>query len=379
MRSLSRFIATASLGSLALLFGAVGAAHAEVGHNAAAPQAVYIQTNDPSGNSVIVYNRNDDGTLTQAGSYATGGNGGKQTGAVVDPLASQGSLAYDADAHLLLVTNGGSDTVSVFGVDGSSLTLRQVVSSGGAFPSSIGVHGDLAYVLDTGKDANVAGYRIAGGQLHPIAGSSRALGISNDNPPAFLASPGQVGFTPDGAHVVVTTKATGTIDVFAVGADGRLSAVTSNPPAGQVPFAFSFDAAGHLVVVEAMTNSVSTYTVNADNTITTVSGPVTDGQAAACWIAGAGNGTFYVANAGSGTLSRFAVDGAGTVTLASGTTPTAGGPIDLAISSDGHFVYSENGGAGTIDEFRVEADGSLTAIGQIKGLAAHVIEGITAS
>jgi hypothetical protein len=49
------------------------------------------------------------------------------------------------------------------------------------------------------------------------------------------------------------------------------------------------------------------------------------------------------------------------------------------VSSDGHFVYSENGGAGTIDEFRVEVDGSLTVIGQITGLAAHVIEGITAS
>jgi 6-phosphogluconolactonase (cycloisomerase 2 family) len=379
MRSLSRFVAAASLGSVALMFGAVGAAHAEVGHNAGAPQAVYVQTNDPGGNAILVYNRNGDGTLTAAGSYATGGNGGAQTGAVVDPLASQGSVAYDANAHLLLVTNAGSDTVSVFGVDGSSLSLRQVVASGGAFPTSIGVQGTLAYVLDTGNDANVSGYRIAGGLLHPIAGSSRALGISNANPPAFLASPGQVGLTPDGAHVVVTTKSSGTIDVFAVGADGRLSGVTTNPPAGQVPFAFSFDAAGHLVVVEAGTNSVSTYTINADNTVTTVAGPVTDGQKAACWIAGTGNGTFYVANAGSATLSGYQVAGDGSVTLLPSTTPTAGGPIDLTVSSDGHFVYSENGGAGTIDEFRVEADGSLTAIGQITGLAPHVIEGITAS
>ena len=379
MRSFSRFIATAALGSLALMFGTVGAAHAEVGHNAAAPRAVYVQTNDPAGNSVLVYNRNDDGTLTAAGSYATGGNGGAQTGAVVDPLASQGSLAYDADAHLLLVANGGSDTVSVFGVDGSSLTLRQVVTAGGAFPTSIGVHGDLAYVLDTGGDAKVFGYRVAGGLLHPIAGSSRALGITNANPPAFLASPGQVGFSPDGVHVIVTTKSSGTIDVFSVGADGRLSGLTANPPAGQVPFAFSFDATGHLVVVEAGTNSVSTYSVNSDNSITTVAGPVTDGQKAACWIAGTGDGTFYVANAGSATLSGYQVAADGGVTLLPSTTPTAGGPIDLTVSSDGHFVYSENGGAGTIDEFRVEADASLTALGQITGLAAHVIEGITAS
>ena len=163
------------------------------------------------------------------------------------------------------------------------------------------------------------------------------------------------------------------------GANGRLTDATVNPPAGAVPFAFSFDASGRLVVVEAGTNSVSTYTIAADNTLSVVSGPVTDDQKAACWIAAAANGNFYVANAGSATLSAFHVAADGSVTLLPGTTPTAGGPIDLVASPDGQFVYSENGGAGTIDEFRVESDGSLTPIGQITGLAAHVIEGLVAS
>jgi 6-phosphogluconolactonase (cycloisomerase 2 family) len=378
MKLFSRLLAASAAGALTL-FAPIASAQAEVGHNNAAPHAVYVQTNDPGGNAVLVYEQAADGTLSAGGSYATGGNGGAQTGAVVDPLASQGSVAYDASNHLLLVTNGGSDSVSVFAVDGASLLLRQVVTSGGNFPSSIGVHGNLAYVLNTGGDANVSGYRIAGGLLRAIDGSTRSLNIANDNPPAFLASPGQVGFSPDGAHVIVTTKSSGTIDVFGVRADGRLSDATANPPAGQVPFAFSFDPAGHLVVVEAGTNSVSTYSINADNTVTTVAGPVTDGQKAACWIAAAGNGTFYVANAGSATLSGYHVANDGSVSLLASTTSTAGGPIDLAVSSDGHFVYSENGGAGTVDEFRVEADGSLTSIGQVTGLAAHVIEGIAAS
>jgi 6-phosphogluconolactonase (cycloisomerase 2 family) len=379
MRSFTRFLAGASVGALALLAGpAAVAAHAEVGHNNAAPSAVFVQTNDPSGNAVLVYQRADDGTLSAAGSFATGGNGDKQTGAAVDPLASQGSVAYDASNHLLLVPNAGSDSVSVFSVDGTQLSLRQVIASGGAFPTSITVHDDLVYVLDTGSKGAVQGYRIAGGKLHAIEGANESLDLPNANPPAFLNSPGQVGFAPDGAHLVVTTKSNGTIDVFSVDNDGRVSAPTSNPPAGAVPFAFSFDDAGHLVVVEAGTNSVSTYAFGPGNTLAVVSGPVTDGQSAACWIVRVGS-DFYVANAGSSTLSTFSVDAGGAVTLEPGTTPTAGGPIDVVASSDGHFVYSENGGAGTIDEFRVESNGGLTPIGQITGLNAHVIEGLAAS
>jgi len=378
MRSFSRFLAAAGVTALAALAPAtVAAAHPDGFRPGPAP-AVFVQTNDPAGNAVLVYDRAPDGTLSPAGTYATGGNGGAQTGAVVDPLASQGSVVYDAANRVLLVTNAGSDSVSVFAVDGDALQLRQVAPSGGAFPTSIAVHGDLVYVLDTGNTANVQGYRLTGGRLHPIEGSRRTLGITNANPPQFLASPGQIGFSPFGTHLVVTTKATGTIDVFGVSPDGRLTAATANPPAGAVPFAFSFDSYGHLVVVEAGTNSVSTYRIPSNNTLAVISGPVTDGQAAACWIAAAGNGNFYVANAGSATLSGYHVAGDGTVSLLPTTATTAGGPIDLAVSSDGRFVYSENGGAGTIDEFRVESDGSLTSIGQITGLQAHVVEGLAA-
>ena len=77
--------------------------------------------------------------LQPAGSYATGGNGGAQTGAVVDPLASQGSVAYDAESHVLLVDERGSDSVSVFGVDGNDAhacgrSCRRVARSRRASP-----------------------------------------------------------------------------------------------------------------------------------------------------------------------------------------------------------------------------------------------------
>ncbi len=58
--------------------------------------------------------------------------------------------------------------MSVFGVNGDTLHLNQVLSSGGSFPVSIAVSGSLAYVLNAGLTGNVHGYRITNGELVPI-------------------------------------------------------------------------------------------------------------------------------------------------------------------------------------------------------------------
>ena len=57
--------------------------------------AVFVQTDNTAGNRIVVYRRGADGTLSPAGSYATGGRGGILAGSVVDHTASQGSLTYD--------------------------------------------------------------------------------------------------------------------------------------------------------------------------------------------------------------------------------------------------------------------------------------------
>ena len=42
---------------------------------AAADHAVFVQTDNTAGNQIVAYHRADDGTLTLAGTYATGGLG----------------------------------------------------------------------------------------------------------------------------------------------------------------------------------------------------------------------------------------------------------------------------------------------------------------
>ena len=149
---------------------------------------------------------------------------------------------YDERHSLLIAVNAGSDTVSTFRVRGDRLQLRDVVRSGGEFPASIAVHRNLVYVMNAGLDGRLKGFRIRGHRLHPIRGSVRSLGLANTDPPNFLTSPGQVGFTPGGEKLIVTTKASDShILVFRVRRDGALSATpVVNNSATPVPFAFTF-------------------------------------------------------------------------------------------------------------------------------------------
>src|SRR5215470_3413940 len=87
--------------AVAALAGA-GAAYPDHGHgnghgrgpqhghgHARSGSVVWVQTNEPSGNHILVYDRDTDGTLSQAGAYATGGNGGVAApGSESDRLAS---------------------------------------------------------------------------------------------------------------------------------------------------------------------------------------------------------------------------------------------------------------------------------------------------
>src|SRR5262249_22658984 len=144
MKTAPRFVALACAAAICLgVFASPVSAK-----QPASEHAVFVQTDSVSGNQVVAYERADDGTLTLANTYDTGGNGGILAGSVVDHTASMGALALDQRHDLLYAVNAGSNTVSVFSVDGAELNLREIVPSGGTFPVSIAVHDDLVYVLN---------------------------------------------------------------------------------------------------------------------------------------------------------------------------------------------------------------------------------------
>ena len=359
--------ATPALASTAVpAFSSGGASH-----------AVFAATDNTSGNQVVAYHRASDGTLSPAGTYATGGLGGVLAGSVVDHLASQGSLSYDPGHALLYAVNAGSDTVSVFAVNGDRLALRQVLSSGGSFPVSVAVHGDLVYVLNALAGGRLAGYRVLGGGLVPIPGSGRALGLNPSASPQFTNTPGQVAFTPDGSQLIVTTKANGNdIDVFGVRFGGQLSAapvVNSEP--GTVPFAISFDVYGHLLIAEAGTNALATFALAPSGTVSLVDA-VGTGDSATCWVAPAGP-FLFASSAGSAAESGYSSSFGGQLSLL-GAATTDPGTVDAAAAAGGRFLYVQTGGSGIVDEFAVGAGASLTEIGAVTVPGAVGGEGIVA-
>ena len=197
---------------------------------------VYVQTNEPERNRVLAFRRAGDGTLTPAGGYETGGAGdGKPH------LTSQGSVVLTGDGRYLLVTNAASDDLSVFAVGPDGLTLIETVRTG-RVPKSASEHAGLVYVLNTGEPS-LAGFRLNGAQVQPLANSSRELAAGTD--------PAQVCFSPDGATLVVTQRGTNAIAVYPVAETGQLGRPLVQPSPGPTPYGFAFTGRGGLVVTEA--------------------------------------------------------------------------------------------------------------------------------
>jgi 6-phosphogluconolactonase (cycloisomerase 2 family) len=327
--------------------------------------ALFVESESPSGNRVLSYNRASDGTISFAGSYATGGVGASAAGATADPIASQGGLTLVNNDTELVATNSGSDTVTLFAVNGSHLTWLQQVASQGQFPVSVTSDGNWVAVLNAGGTGSLAQFHLFGGFLSSQSVQVRSLNFpaTNTTPPDFHHGAGDVAYSPNGRDLVITTKlTTNSFDVFAVGFNGTLAAAPVVTAANNaLPFAFVFDAAGNIVSAEASDSSVSTYALNPNGTLTSL-GTVTDGQSALCWISRA-NGYFYGSNAGSGNVSSFDENGAGAPQLVNATAAVAhAGTIDSAVSPDGQTLYVESGGAGTIDAYAIDTDGALSEI-----------------
>ena len=329
---------------------------------------VFVLSNQAAGNSVLVYDRQADGSLTAAGSVSTNGNG---TGA---GLGSQGALAYSPDGDLLFVVNAGSNTVTSFRVRDDKLTRVSTVASGGTRPISLTAHDGVLYVLNAGGTGNIAGLRYSNnGSLSTIANSSRSLSST-------ASDPAEIAFAEDGGRLIVTEKGTNMIGSYFVANNGLASAGQFRAASGITPFGFAVSD-DEIIVAEAFggaanASAVSSYHVGRVGPVTTVSGSVPTTETSACWIAVTGNGKFaFSANTGSGTVSAYRIARNGELALI----PTDGvsaligagtAPADLAVSRNSRYLYVRNGGNRTISAIRVHSDGALTVLGTTLNLPA---------
>jgi len=333
---------------------------------------VYVMTNAAEANSVLVYRRAPNGSLTLIQQIPTRGMG---TGFTLDPLQSQGSLSLSNDHKLLFAVNAGSGDFTAFAVTPGGLAFGSKAPSGGAFPVSVTAFGNLVYVLNQLGIANVTGFTSdKAGHLRPIAGSSQELAG------AALAQPAQVSFTPDGKHLLVTEKGTDLIDIFNIREDGTTAAPATQKSSGHTPFGFAFGPSDNVIVSEAERRlpkeaSASSYLLVSGD-LQPVSPRVPNGQTAACWITVTGH-TAWVVNTGTSNISSYEIGSGGTLTLlnpiAASTGPNTG-PIDLAAS--GKFVYVLKSGAGALAGYKVSGS-TLVPIFSKAGLPLS-IQGIAA-
>jgi 6-phosphogluconolactonase len=344
--------------------------------------AVYVLTNQVS-NAIAVFTRDQDGTLTPAGMFSTGGAGNPvaQPGdPPTDPLASQGSLIL-GDDQLLFAVNAGSNEISVLRIGKNELTLVDKVSSGGVRPISLTLHENLLYVLNEGGTPNITGFTVGDdGSLTPLAGSTRPL------VGGAAADPAEVGFSPDGSLLTVTEKMGNRIDTYVVGADGTPGAPIPNPSNGLTPFGFAFSDDGVLVVSEAfggapLQGKASSYSPAANGTLSVISGSVPDFQTAACWVVIANSGKLvFVSNTGSSAISSYGLNESGALTLLhslAGNTGPGSFPIDMALSNNSRYLYVTDNGLQMVHSFAINKDGTLTSIDNDGGLPFGV-QGIAA-
>ena len=364
-----------SLSRIAVLVVAVGSFFAFYSlrldaQDSQAENFVYVMTNNSPNNSVIQFLRGDNGQLTKLREVPTDGSGTGATG--VDPLGSQDSLVLSGDGHLLLAANAGSNEVSVFAVHKGILMLRQKVKSGGVFPNSIALAGDLVYVLNSkGTTPHINGFRLnADGFLHRIIGAVVAL-------PAGSTGANDIRFAEDGTKLVVTVSATNQILVFEVGNNGVARPPIAQPSAGASPFGVRFGRNGIAIVSEAA-GSASSYHFNPVDMLDVISGAVSDTQQASCWISVNRTAMYaYVSNTGSGTISSYQIAPNGDLKLSQAIAANTGGaPIDSSLSRESNFLYVLDSSAGRVVILRVEGAG-LTQIGNVSALPTS-IQGVAA-
>jgi 6-phosphogluconolactonase (cycloisomerase 2 family) len=321
--------------------------------------AVYVASNAPAGNTILVFDRSADGVLTFADEVATGGLG---TGA---GLGNQGGIVLDPSGRRLYAVNAGDDSISVLAVTPSGLELRSTTPAGGDMPVSLTVRGKLLFALFAGSPNGIAGFQIGkDGSLTALSGSQATLSAAS-------TGPAEIAFSPDGDALVVTEKATSVIDVFPVLMDGSVGARFSLPSSGATPFGFAFGHGGQFFVSEAPGSSLTSYVVE-DGQARLLDPSVANHQGAACWVAVSPDGRFaYTANAATASVSAYAIGLEGELTLLDQdglAAETEAAPVDMAISGNGRFLYIRNNGGRSISSYRIEADGSLRDLGALGGI-----------
>lgn len=391
---------------------------------------VFAMSNSLEANTIVAYQRANDGTLTLTGEFPTGGQGGDFDGGEgLDPLISAYALINTPDNEYLMAVNAGSNTVSVMRINADmTLELVDTESTLGTGPNSLAFQDGLVYVTNIDSDGefagepdqqgSITGYTFSDGDLTPLVGSTRNL----------PNRPSAIRFSPDGEYLLTSSINAGSaalisgnndellvygIDANGLPTDVALSGATStefgNAELRNLPSGIGFEVTDRsngtfVIITEArefrslgeppifpglQTGSVSVFQLGEGGNLSPsqldilAGQSTTVGQRTACWIVMSPDGEyFWVSNALDASISTYRfTDASGNIELvqelaAIGVQPTSTDPttafattdgfIDLDITDDGDYLYQLYGLSGTIGVFAVD-EGNLTLVQEVTG------------
>lgn len=322
---------------------------------------IYLESNNASQNSILVYKQNNDGTLSLQATVSSGGAG---TGG---GLGNQGAIAIEGNKWLFAV-NAGSNSISSFKIANvGTVALKHTIETGGERPVSLTVNGRILYVVNAGSD-NISGFRIAdNGSFQAIPGSIKDLSSKG-------SGAAQIAFSPNGRYLYVTEKATNMITSFPVNNNGSVGNGSSIPSTGQTPFGFDFARNKFMIVSNAAggapgLSSATSYAGINNGNPAPVLGAVGNNQAAACWVATTNHGRFaFVTNTASGNISSYYVAPFGAIFVIQEAIPAEKGPTEIIVSENNRYVYALNAASNTISAYKRLILGDLELISTTSGL-----------
>ncbi len=200
-----------------------------------AHNVVYVESNDPAGNAIFAFYRNDaNGSLTPVpGSPFPAGGLGITFTTALGPFDSDQNVIVNGEHTMLFAVNGGSDTIAVFWInaDGSLTPVDgSPFPSGGSNPVSVGLAGDILCVVNKDEDPghpgqflpNYTSFRVTPrGKLIPVPHSTFVDDLGSD--------PSQALVSPDGDLLFGADFLGGVLRSFQIAENGRLIPSDAQP------------------------------------------------------------------------------------------------------------------------------------------------------
>ncbi len=293
--------------------------------------------------------------------------------------------AIAAGPRLLAVTGQGSDgsELATFPVAAGALgaPAAPVATHGPAGALSVSASGGSVFVTDTTGDDLLA-YRA------PSAGRNvalQALARTRLSPGAMISLPVSVVIEPQRLYVV--DQSTGTINQYAIGANGALTGPLARVAVGTGPSALALAPDGSRLYVtswaQAGPGTVSAIPISASGAMSTPGAPAQAGEASMGVAADPSGRYLYVANscyqngaAGNcaGSVDGYAVGSHATLTPFGSNPVSTGGdnyPMLLTVDPTGRFLYVSEFDTGAVGVFAINgASGALTTESTAPGAAA---------